>query len=101
MCVLAIYVSFLRKFCQAVKDGNTEEVEKWLKYDKKMVRVQDKHGYAPVHYAVKFNRLEILQMLHKDGKAGKIYLACSHTFHPQEFEISWNFCCYSQIHKYI
>ena len=68
MCVVAI----LFHFCQAVKDGKTVEVKKWLEYDKKRVRVQDKHGYAPVHYAAKFNRLEILQMLHDEGNAGKL-----------------------------
>jgi ankyrin repeat protein len=61
--------------CQAVKSGNKDEVEKWLEYDKlkkfKRVRVQDKHGYAPVHYAAKFNRLEILKLLHTKGNAGK------------------------------
>jgi hypothetical protein len=59
--------------CQAVKDGKIDEVKKWLKCDKKRVwvRVQDKHGYAPVHYAAKFNHLKILQLLHKEGNAGK------------------------------
>ena len=52
-------------------------MEKWLKYDKKRVRVQDKHGYTPVHYAAKFNRLEILKMLYEDGNAGiKIHQYC-------------------------
>ena len=58
-------------YCQAVKDGKKDEVEKWLKYDKKRVRIRDKHGYTPVHYAAKFNRLEILKMLY-DGNAGDL-----------------------------
>ena len=48
-----------------------DEVKKWLKYDKKRVKIRDKHGYAPVHYAAKFNRLEILRILHVNGKAGE------------------------------
>ena len=55
---------------QAVKDDKKESVEEWLKYNNKRVRFRDKHGYAPVHYAAKFNRLEILKLLHEQGKAG-------------------------------
>ena len=57
---------------QAVRDNNEKAVEEWLKCRKKRVRYRDKHGYAPVHYAAKFNHVEILEKLHKEGNAGKL-----------------------------
>jgi ankyrin repeat protein len=59
-------------YWQAVKDGNEIVVKEWLKYNKKRVKFRDKDGYAPVHYAAKLNRLEILKLLHEEGKAGKL-----------------------------
>ena len=55
---------------QAVKDDKEEDVKEWLRLKKK-VKFHDKHGFAPVHYAAKLNRLEILKHLHREGKAGK------------------------------
>lgn len=68
-------LSSVEFICQAIKDDKQEVVDNWLKYDKKRVRIQDKHGYTPVHYAAKFNRLEILRKLRETGSAGKGFLA--------------------------
>ena len=37
----------------------------------RQVKMKDSHGYAPGHYAAKFNRPEIMQILVDDG-AGMI-----------------------------
>ena len=37
----------------------------------RQVKMKDSHGYAPVHYAAKFNRPEIMRILVDDG-AGMI-----------------------------
>ena len=31
---------------------------------------RDKHGYTPLHYAAKFNRFRIFELLLRKGKAG-------------------------------
>ena len=36
------------------------------------MKMKDSHGYAPVHYAAKFNRPEIMRMLVVEGGAGTL-----------------------------
>ena len=59
---------------QAIQDNNIKVVKEWLQYNKRRPnrnRIKDRHGFAPVHYAVKFNRLKLLEGLCNEGNAGK------------------------------
>ena len=50
-------------------------MSEWLKYNKQHPsrnRRKDKHGFAPVHYAAKFNRPEIMTLLCKEGGVGRL-----------------------------
>lgn len=72
---LSVSMSLLDNLAlQAIQDNNTKVVQAWLLYNKRRPnrnRIKDRHGFAPVHYAVKFNRLQLLEDLCKDGNAGK------------------------------
>lgn len=67
-------MTFAILLLQAIQDNNTKVVKAWLQYNKRRPnrnRIKDRHGFAPVHYAVKFNRLQLLEDLCNEGKAGK------------------------------
>ena len=52
---------------QSIWEDDYEAVENWLSENKDQVMMRDSHGYAPIHYAAKFNRPEIMEMLVKRG----------------------------------
>ena len=67
-------MAFVILLLQAIQDNNTKVVKAWLQYNKRRPnrnRIKDRHGFAPVHYAAKFNRIQLLEDLCKEGKAGK------------------------------
>ena len=52
-------------------------VQQWLNFNKDHPhrnRRKDKHGFAPIHYAAKFNRSEIMTKLCEEGGIGKFTL---------------------------
>ena len=68
-------IIILPLYVQAVRDNNLVVVEQWLSYNKQHstdfhCQQRDEHGLAPVHYAAKFNHLEIMEKLVDTGDAG-------------------------------
>ena len=63
---------YMFMFSQAARDNRLEIVEKWIKFleDVSLLNKKDGDGYAPLHYAAKFNRHRILVKLIEAG-AGK------------------------------
>lgn len=61
-------------YMQAVQDGKIEIVGQWLEYNKNQPsrnHYSDKHGLYPIHYAAKFNQLQIMELLcGEDAKEG-------------------------------
>ena len=57
---------------QAARDNSTDVVKHWISIsgDTCQLNERDSFGYAPLHYAAKFNRYDILVMLVEAG-AGK------------------------------
>ena len=58
---------------QAARNGNESLVNEWI--GKCDLNALDADGYAAMHYAAKFNRLKIIELLESNG-AGKL-LKCS------------------------
>ena len=61
---------------QHIWEDEQEAVKGLLEQSKnkdRQVKMKDSHGYAPVHYAAKFNRPEIMRILVHSG-AGMILL---------------------------
>ena len=59
---------------QYIWEDDQEAIRGLLQKNKgknRQVKMKDSHGYAPVHYAAKFNRPEIMRILVDDG-AGMI-----------------------------
>jgi ankyrin repeat protein len=59
---------------QHIREDEQAAVEELLEQSKnknRRVKMKDSHGYAPVHYAAKFNRPEIMEILVENG-AGMI-----------------------------
>ena len=56
---------------QAVRVNDVGSIEKLFE-DKSPPNCNqtDKHGYTPLHYAAKFNRFKIFELLYTKGKAG-------------------------------
>ena len=52
---------------QCIREGKLEDVEEWLREYSHQVTNKDIHGFAPVHYAAKFNQPEIMQKLVSEG----------------------------------
>ena len=54
---------------QSIWENDEHAVEQWLNESKDTGQVmsKDSHGYAPIHYAAKFNRPEIMELLVKGG----------------------------------
>ena len=54
---------------QSIWEDDWDAVQKWLDESKNkgQVMMKDSHGYAPIHYAAKFNRPEIMEMLIEGG----------------------------------
>ena len=65
MCVLSLIQYIWEDEKEAVKGLLRESKDK-----DRQVKMKDSHGYAPVHYAAKFNRPEIMQILVEYGGAG-------------------------------
>ena len=61
---------------QYIWEDNEKAVKEWLEEKERGLEVmmKDSHGYAPIHYAAKFNRPKIMQMLLKDGGAGMLLI---------------------------
>ena len=58
----------LQSLLQAARDGREDDVRAWLaavsdQRKKKLVNAKDKHGFTAVHYAARFNRFKIMQLL--------------------------------------
>lgn len=80
--------------------GNKDIVNKWLSYYAdcpSLNHLHDQHGLTPVHYAAKFNQLEIMKILCDFGKAGTIVF-CPHSTQytctaTELFNYCWVFGC--------
>ena len=59
---------------QAAKDGRIAEIGRWVSYlkehpSKAHINERDEEGYTALHYATKYNHLQIMKTL-VDNKAG-------------------------------
>ena len=57
---------------QIIWNDDKDAVKEWLEENDSQVMVKDSHGFAPIHYAAKFNRHEIMKLLVKHG-AGMLF----------------------------
>ena len=58
---------------QYIWEDDQDAVERLSKNNDRQVKMKDSHGYAPVHYAAKFNRPEIMGILVKSGAGMMLY----------------------------
>ena len=61
---------------QAARDGREADVRAWLNSvpdsrKRKLLNAKDKHGFTAVHYAARFNRFKIMQLLLLDEAGGR------------------------------
>lgn len=74
---------------QAVRYGDLGTVKEWIEYNSRKQQQNrnhgyDKYGFTPIHYAAKFNQLEIIKLLYKKGNAGIDNLWCTARYHNNE-----------------
>lgn len=55
---------------QAVRVNDIGSIKKLLNDSPVNCNQTDKHGYTPLHYAAKFNRFRIFELLYTKGNAG-------------------------------
>ena len=75
----------LKHCLQAARDGKEFIVREWLDNTPQgmkgaIINVKDPHGYAALHYAARFNRFKIMQLLVTARGIGQLLLVtmCMH-----------------------
>ena len=65
-----IYVSW-----KACRDGLTDNVQRMLEEDSTSLNKLDEDGFSPLHYAVRYNRIDVVKLL-IFAEAGKLNCVC-------------------------
>ena len=69
---MLVSIKWNKFYCQIIWNDDKDAVEEWLKENDSQVMVKDSRGFAPIHYAAKFNRHEIMKRLVEHG-AGMLF----------------------------
>ncbi len=67
---------------QFARTGEVDDLRQMLRQKRfrKEVNRLDDHGMAPLHYAARYNQLDVMRLLVERGKAGKASLNCTRDY---------------------